>query len=185
MKDAPLNMIIVRTGQSCSAIEVTWRFLMGYWIFYVFLFRYQKAIEIYEEIARHSLNNNLLKYGVKGHLLNAGLCQLCKADIVAISNALERYQVLFLAINCKLPCFSDWTHGCTFDFAGTRSYFLGNTWMQITKGFIWLLCSCSIGLHIAFMTFITKWTFCLPLFYSSWWLNPLFPTTHCSPRMWF
>ncbi|KAK3422683.1 hypothetical protein EUGRSUZ_G03107 [Eucalyptus grandis] len=56
--------------------------------------QYQKAIEIYEEIARHSLNNNLLKYGVKGHLLNAGLCQLCKADIVAITNALERYQEL-------------------------------------------------------------------------------------------
>ncbi|KAL5539947.1 hypothetical protein UlMin_043870 [Ulmus minor] len=56
--------------------------------------QYQKSIEIYEEIARHSLNNNLLKYGVKGHLLNAGLCQLCKADVVAITNALERYQDL-------------------------------------------------------------------------------------------
>ncbi|KAL8520322.1 hypothetical protein ACS0TY_011028 [Phlomoides rotata] len=56
--------------------------------------QYQKAVEIYEEIARHSLNNNLLKYGVKGHLLNAGICQLCKGDIVAINNALERYQDL-------------------------------------------------------------------------------------------
>lgn len=56
--------------------------------------QYQKAIEIYEEIARQSLNNHLLKYGVKGHLLNAGICQLCKSDIVAISNALERYQEL-------------------------------------------------------------------------------------------
>ncbi|KAA8539514.1 hypothetical protein F0562_026206 [Nyssa sinensis] len=56
--------------------------------------QYQKAIEIYEEIARLSLNNNLLKYGVKGHLLNAGICQLCKGDVVAISNALERYQDL-------------------------------------------------------------------------------------------
>uniref|UniRef100_A0A5B7AFR3 Putative alpha-soluble NSF attachment protein-like n=1 Tax=Davidia involucrata TaxID=16924 RepID=A0A5B7AFR3_DAVIN len=56
--------------------------------------QYQKAIEIYEEIARQSLNNNLLKYGVKGHLLNAGICQLCKGDVVAISNALERYQEL-------------------------------------------------------------------------------------------
>ncbi|KAL3630541.1 hypothetical protein CASFOL_023525 [Castilleja foliolosa] len=55
---------------------------------------YQKAIEIYEEIARQSLNNNLLKYGVKGHLLNAGICQLCKNDVVAINNALERYQDL-------------------------------------------------------------------------------------------
>ncbi|XP_050151415.1 alpha-soluble NSF attachment protein 2-like [Malus sylvestris] len=56
--------------------------------------QYPKSIEIYEEIARHSLNNNLLKYGVKGHLLNAGICQLCKGDVVAITNALERYQEL-------------------------------------------------------------------------------------------
>ncbi|KAK3003174.1 hypothetical protein RJ639_018072 [Escallonia herrerae] len=56
--------------------------------------QYHRAIEIYEEIARQSLNNNLLKYGVKGHLLNAGICQLCKGDVVAITNALERYQEL-------------------------------------------------------------------------------------------
>ncbi|CAI9091813.1 OLC1v1026929C4 [Oldenlandia corymbosa var. corymbosa] len=55
--------------------------------------QYPKAIEIYEDIARQSLNNALLKYGVKGHLLNAGICQLCKGDVVAIHNALERYQV--------------------------------------------------------------------------------------------
>ncbi|XP_073306263.1 alpha-soluble NSF attachment protein isoform X1 [Primulina huaijiensis] len=56
--------------------------------------QYQKAIEIYEDIARQSLSNNLLKYGVKGHLLNAGICQLCRGDFVAINNALERYQEL-------------------------------------------------------------------------------------------
>ncbi|XP_009384250.2 alpha-soluble NSF attachment protein-like [Musa acuminata AAA Group] len=56
--------------------------------------QYPKAIEIYEAIARHSINNNLLKYGVKGILLNAGICQLCKGDVVAITNALERYQEL-------------------------------------------------------------------------------------------
>ncbi|GAB2229537.1 hypothetical protein Drorol1_Dr00013783 [Drosera rotundifolia] len=56
--------------------------------------QYPKAIEIFEEIARHSLNNNLLKYGVRGHLLNAGICQLCKGDPVAISNALDKYQDL-------------------------------------------------------------------------------------------
>ncbi|KAI3757811.1 hypothetical protein L6452_05354 [Arctium lappa] len=56
--------------------------------------QYQKAIEIFEEIARHSVNNNLLKYGVKGHLLNAGICQLCKGDVVAITNALDKYQDL-------------------------------------------------------------------------------------------
>ncbi|CAN4095074.1 unnamed protein product [Withania somnifera] len=30
--------------------------------------KYQRAIEIFEEIARHSISNNLLKYGVRGHL---------------------------------------------------------------------------------------------------------------------
>ncbi|KAJ6690098.1 hypothetical protein OIU85_006385 [Salix viminalis] len=54
--------------------------------------QYQTSIDIYEDIARQSLKNNLLKYGVKGHLLNAGLCHLCKGDVVAITNALERYQ---------------------------------------------------------------------------------------------
>ncbi|KAJ4841579.1 hypothetical protein Tsubulata_031086 [Turnera subulata] len=56
--------------------------------------QYQKAIAIYEEIARYSLGVNLLKYGVRGHLLNAGLCQLCRGDVVAITNALERYEDL-------------------------------------------------------------------------------------------
>ncbi|XP_059668106.1 alpha-soluble NSF attachment protein-like [Cornus florida] len=58
------------------------------------LAQYPKAIKIYEEVARLSLNVNLLKYGVKGHLLNAGICQLCKGDVVATTNALERYQDL-------------------------------------------------------------------------------------------
>ncbi|CAA2991741.1 LURP-one-related 14 [Olea europaea subsp. europaea] len=59
--------------------------------------KYPKAIEIYEEIAQQSLSNNLLKYGVK--VLKAGICQLCKSDVVAINNALERYQDLAVAID--------------------------------------------------------------------------------------
>ncbi|KAK9683657.1 hypothetical protein RND81_10G156900 [Saponaria officinalis] len=54
--------------------------------------QYPAAIEIYEDIARHSLNSTLLKYGVKGHLLNAGICHLCKGDTVSITNALDKYQ---------------------------------------------------------------------------------------------
>ncbi|PKA53269.1 Alpha-soluble NSF attachment protein [Apostasia shenzhenica] len=56
--------------------------------------QYPKAINIFEAIARHSINNNLLKYSVKGILLNAGICEICKGDPVAINNALERYQEL-------------------------------------------------------------------------------------------
>ena len=41
--------------------------------------RYSEAIEIYEGVARASVENNLLKYSAKGYLLNAGICQLCSA----------------------------------------------------------------------------------------------------------
>ncbi|BBG98103.1 alpha-soluble NSF attachment protein 2 [Prunus dulcis] len=82
--------------------------------------QYPKSIEIYEEIARHSLNNNLLKYGVKGHLLNAGICQLCKGDSVAITNALERYQD-FDIVPYQLAYLRN---VCTY--AGIRSYFFRN-----------------------------------------------------------
>jgi alpha-soluble NSF attachment protein len=58
----------------------------------ILFFRYPKATEIFEGIARQSINNNLLKYGVRGILLNAGICQLCRGDPVAITNSLERYQ---------------------------------------------------------------------------------------------
>lgn len=81
------------SGAILKIMEVTIS-LIGTWIVCLWYFsRYQKSVEIYEEIARQSMNNNLLKYGVKGHLLNAGICQLCKSDVVAITNALERYQV--------------------------------------------------------------------------------------------
>ncbi|CAK9196712.1 unnamed protein product [Sphagnum jensenii] len=56
--------------------------------------QYNKAIVIYEDVAKQSMSNNLLKYSVKGYLLNAGLCQICGKDVVAINNALEKYQEL-------------------------------------------------------------------------------------------
>ena len=38
---------------------------------------YQPAIQVYEDVARLSMDNNLLKYSAKGYLLNAGICRLC------------------------------------------------------------------------------------------------------------
>ncbi|XP_026416092.1 alpha-soluble NSF attachment protein-like [Papaver somniferum] len=55
--------------------------------------QYPRAIVIYEDFAKESLNKNLSKSSVTGYLLNAGLRQLCKADVVVISNALERYEL--------------------------------------------------------------------------------------------
>lgn len=46
--------------------------------------RYQPAIQIYEDIAQTSMDNNLLKYSAKGYLLNAGICRLCGASPVHV-----------------------------------------------------------------------------------------------------
>ncbi|PSC74185.1 Alpha-soluble NSF attachment 2 [Micractinium conductrix] len=54
--------------------------------------RYPQAIGIYESVARGCVDNNLLKYSAKGHLLNAGICQLCSADVATIRAALDRYR---------------------------------------------------------------------------------------------
>ncbi|XP_057536214.1 alpha-soluble NSF attachment protein 2-like [Amaranthus tricolor] len=54
--------------------------------------QYTKAIEIFEEIAGEAVNSNLLRYGVRKHLLNAGICHLCRGDLVAVTKALQQYQ---------------------------------------------------------------------------------------------
>ncbi|XP_056685261.1 alpha-soluble NSF attachment protein 2 isoform X2 [Spinacia oleracea] len=63
-------------------------------LFFAQLKQYTKAIEVFEEVAQEAVNSNLLRYGVRGHLLNAGVCHLCKGDVVAVTNALSRYQNL-------------------------------------------------------------------------------------------
>ncbi|RLN18588.1 hypothetical protein C2845_PM02G08340 [Panicum miliaceum] len=75
-------------GQSSQANTMTQKIAE----IYAQLEKYQKATELFEEIARKSINNNLLKYSVRGILLNSGICQLCRGDPVAINNSLERYQ---------------------------------------------------------------------------------------------
>lgn len=66
--------------------------------------QYPKAIEIFESVAAHSMDNNLLRYSVKGYLLNAGLCHVCGCDIVSITNALEKYQDMDPAFTNSREC---------------------------------------------------------------------------------
>ncbi|KAH0735741.1 hypothetical protein KY290_011400 [Solanum tuberosum] len=66
--------------------------------------KFQRSIVMFEEIATYSIRNNLLKYGVRGHLLNAGICQLCKGDVIAISNAFERYQIVDTTFSGTREC---------------------------------------------------------------------------------
>jgi len=54
--------------------------------------KYDKAIEIYENVSKASLDNNLLKWSVKEYFLKAALCHLCTGDMVSTKRALEKYR---------------------------------------------------------------------------------------------
>ncbi|KAI5644773.1 soluble NSF attachment protein, SNAP domain-containing protein [Phthorimaea operculella] len=66
---------------------------------------YDKAIEIYEQIATSSLDNSLLKYSAKEYMFRAALCHLC-VDILNAQHAVEKYCGLYPAFadtrECKL-----------------------------------------------------------------------------------
>jgi alpha-soluble NSF attachment protein len=61
--------------------------------------KYDKAIEIYEKVAKASLESNLLKWSVKEYFLKAVLCHMCSGDIVSSKRALEKYQEM----DCTFP----------------------------------------------------------------------------------
>ncbi len=57
--------------------------------------RYAPAAAIFEEVGAAAVDNPLLKYGAKGHFLNAGICVLAAHggdDPVAVGAALDRYE---------------------------------------------------------------------------------------------
>jgi len=66
--------------------------------------RYEKAIELYEQIATQSIDNNLLKWSVKDYFLRAGLCHLAKADVVATERALQRYEEMDATFASQREC---------------------------------------------------------------------------------
>lgn len=53
---------------------------------------YERAIAIYERVAIASLDNNLLRFSVKGYLLNAGICRMASGDAPKARSDLERYE---------------------------------------------------------------------------------------------
>ena len=59
---------------------------------------FSAAAEIYEDVARLSAENNLLKFGAKGHLLCAGVCVLCYASDEDVRNRIERYKDIDLQV---------------------------------------------------------------------------------------
>ncbi|GLV40747.1 alpha Soluble NSF attachment protein [Carabus blaptoides fortunei] len=57
---------------------------------------YDKAIQIYQQVAASSLESSLLKYSAKEYFFRAALCQLC-IDVLNAQHALERYQEMYPA----------------------------------------------------------------------------------------
>lgn len=56
--------------------------------------KYDEAIALYEKVAKASIDNSLTKWSVKDYLFKAGLCQLCKGDLIGAKRALEQYAEL-------------------------------------------------------------------------------------------
>lgn len=52
---------------------------------------YEKAIQIYEQVASSSLESSLLKFSAKEYFFRAALCHLC-VDVLNAQHAIERYQ---------------------------------------------------------------------------------------------
>jgi len=65
--------------------------------------RYDKAIEIFEKVAKASVDNNLLKWSVKDYFLKAGLCYLCK-DFIAAEKAFEKFQEIDYSFSSQREC---------------------------------------------------------------------------------
>lgn len=53
--------------------------------------QFEKAIEKFEHVASASMDNNLLKWSLRGYYLQSGLCVLCTGDLVRVQSSINRY----------------------------------------------------------------------------------------------
>jgi len=65
---------------------------------------FQKAIELYEQVAKSSLDNTLLKWGAKEHLHRAILCHLASEDLIGAQKALENYKTWDVSFPTSREC---------------------------------------------------------------------------------
>lgn len=54
--------------------------------------RFADAAAIYEDVGRAAAENNLLRFGAKGHLLCAGICVMCHGSDDDVRSRIERYK---------------------------------------------------------------------------------------------
>jgi hypothetical protein len=60
--------------------------------------RFAEAAAIYEDTARAAAENNLLRFGARGHLLCAGVCVLCYGSDEDVRARIERYKDIDLQV---------------------------------------------------------------------------------------
>ena len=53
---------------------------------------YARSCQLFENVAKQSLNNNLMRWSVKDYFLKAGICHLASGDMVATNRALQNYR---------------------------------------------------------------------------------------------
>ena len=58
------------------------------------LTKYKEASELFEKVAQACAEDKLRKFGVRDHLLKAGICHLAAGDNVAVRRAVDRYPAI-------------------------------------------------------------------------------------------
>jgi len=65
--------------------------------------KYDKAIEIYEQVATSAMDNQLLRYSAKDHFFRAALCHMCR-DIQDAAISIQKYEEMFPAFSDAREC---------------------------------------------------------------------------------
>jgi len=66
--------------------------------------KYERAIGIYETVAKKSLDNNLLKWSAKDYFFRGLLCHLCTTDLVSSKRALDLYRDMDVGFSSTREC---------------------------------------------------------------------------------
>lgn len=65
--------------------------------------QYPKAVQIYEQVATSSMDNQLLRYSAKDHFFRAALCHMCQEPQEA-AIAIQKYEEMFPAFSDAREC---------------------------------------------------------------------------------
>jgi len=81
------NGCLIKVAQYCAQLE-----------------KYEKAVEVYEDVAKKSLENNLLKWSAKDYFFRAILCYLAATDQVSAKRQLDKYQEMDYTLGGTREC---------------------------------------------------------------------------------